>query len=125
QHHANMGLGTSSLLVIALFMTDDIAARVWGITFLALTGAPAPITVVGTKIGDLLSSKPLTHLGKISYSIYLIHWPLFVGVIYLLTHKFHLTSSSRGVFAYGALIGLPLLYLASLLNWTVVEKPMI
>lgn len=64
-------------------------------------------------VGRVLSFKPLQWLGRVSYSWYLWHWPVFVlgGVL----------AVNKGVVDWGALIGLSLM-IASL-SYYVVESP--
>jgi peptidoglycan/LPS O-acetylase OafA/YrhL len=67
-----------------------------------------------TTVGALLSWKPLTYLGRISYSLYLWHWPLIVYVGYYLGRR--LSSGERWLLICGAIV-------LSALTWRFVEKP--
>ena len=46
------------------------------------TNAEVNPTVGNTAIGNLLSLNPLTYIGRISYSLYLWHWPIIVFLKY-------------------------------------------
>ena len=39
-----------------------------------------------TFIGNLLSTTALVHIGRVSYSLYLVHWPIIVFFKYITTH---------------------------------------
>ncbi|CAI1085773.1 acyltransferase family protein [Serratia entomophila] len=59
-----------------------------------------------------LQLRPLIHIGEISYSLYLVHWPTIVMVTYLLGDK-TLT---------GGLLSLPISYFLALLMYRYVEQ---
>jgi peptidoglycan/LPS O-acetylase OafA/YrhL len=65
-------------------------------------------------VGGLLSSSPLRYTGKISYGLYLYHWPIFILGESLKIHlPFHLYAA--------ALIAL--IYAAAVISYEFVEKP--
>ena len=75
------GLGTAALVVIgASFVVFDAATPWPGMAALA----PSIATAVLLGVGDrgawnwILSLAPLRFIGRISYSVYLVHWPLIV-----------------------------------------------
>jgi len=65
-------------------------------------------------VGRLLSSKPFVGIGKISYSLYLWHWPILVFARYINYEKQNLQVS---------LIVLALSFLFGYLSWRWVETP--
>lgn len=67
-----------------------------------------------TLIYKILSLKPLTFIGKISYSLYLWHWPLFVFSSYYLIRDLH---SIEKVILIILSLGL------SCLSWKYIEQP--
>ncbi len=80
---AAQGLAVAGLVAIgALFVVADLTSRwlyPWG---LLVTAACTAAVVVGSTQGGpaaaLLSSRPLVALGRVSYGVYLLHWPIFV-----------------------------------------------
>jgi peptidoglycan/LPS O-acetylase OafA/YrhL len=85
------------------------AAPVAGALLLIMTGSGGR-----TLASRLLSARPAVHIGRISYSLYLVHWPLFV-----------FTHLALGRVLHGAeQAGLLLLSLAlAHLSWRFVERP--
>lgn len=61
----------------------------------------------------ILQLKPMVFIGKLSYSMYLWHWPIFVFIAYL---GYELTGSFR-LFAIGLTI------LLSYFSWRFIEQP--
>ena len=80
-----------------------------GAAFVIVAGLNGPCL-----IGNILSSMPLTHLGLISYSLYLWHWP----IISFCHHLF--LDLSRPVVAFVLVI---LISVFSLASYHFVEKP--
>lgn len=111
------GLGIAMILLPAA-MYDD------AVPFPGITAAPP---CLGTAIlihihrhqlsrqGHLISSRPFVFTGRISYSLYLWHWPVFVFAEYILIDRF--TAPLRAV----ALIACwPIAWL----SWKYIEMPM-
>lgn len=65
-------------------------------------------------IGRILESSPFVGIGKISYSLYLWHWPVIVYMIYL---------CPDGVTASGKIISLLLSFLLAYVSWRWLEMP--
>lgn len=89
-------------------------------------GAAAAVPVLGSAliilagiageslIGKFLGLKPLVFIGKISYSLYLWHWPIIVFTrIYLI----------REMTAIDQIIWLGITFLVSYLSWKIIETP--
>ena len=68
----------------------------------------------GGLTGLLLGSRPLVFLGRISYSVYLWHWPMMVSLSYLADHRLSFFARLSVVFA-SILIGA--------LSWRYIELP--
>jgi len=64
-------------------------------------------------INKLLSLKPIVFTGKISYSLYLWHWPIFVIIRYT---SIELTLVTQ-------FIAIVLTYVLSILSWKYIEQP--
>jgi len=97
-----------------------LAAAFAGLMALSLTANPAT-----TLIGRALTQPWLAYTGKISYGIYLIHVPIFMGVN-LATRKFWGTSQ----FSHGRqllIVGVAFAgtYLAASISWFCFEQPIL
>lgn len=74
----------SLILLIFLSLTDFHQFTIFG-TFLssAIASVAAVFLILasgsGSTVGSILSSGPLLHLGKISYALYVVHWPILVA----------------------------------------------
>lgn len=67
-----------------------------------------------TRSGSLLASLPIRFVGKISYSLYLVHWPIFVLYRYWIGEDLTATASVGMIVASFA---------AAVVQWRVVEQP--
>ena len=67
-----------------------------------------------TPTGRLLGTKPFVFIGLISYSLYLVHWPLIVFVRYELLRE---PSATEMVVMFVAMVAL------AILSWRLVERP--
>jgi peptidoglycan/LPS O-acetylase OafA/YrhL len=56
---------------------------IWPFLLLGCVGMTAA-AATDTRMSALLSLRPLVGLGKMSYSLYLWHWPIMVGILYYL-----------------------------------------
>jgi peptidoglycan/LPS O-acetylase OafA/YrhL len=93
--------GTCHLL---LSRPEGFAAPMWGFSIAAIGSVSFLIAAIGVKRGNLLTSRPLIYLGRISYGLYIFHgaglvvamhivpaasnvvfWPLFSVVAFALT----------------------------------------
>jgi peptidoglycan/LPS O-acetylase OafA/YrhL len=111
---AGLGLG---LILYAVFAYTE-ATPFPGLTALAPCVGSALIIYFAhptqTWVGRLLASKPATAIGLISYSLYLVHWPVAVFWRYLTLQQ----PGFWGAIAIVA-ISLPLAYV----SWRYVERP--
>jgi peptidoglycan/LPS O-acetylase OafA/YrhL len=81
----------------------------WPFLLLGCVGLTAA-AAADTRMAALLSVRPLVELGKISYSLYLWHWPVMVGIAY----RFH---------ARHAVIALLLSLIPAWISYKFVERP--
>lgn len=77
-------------------------------------GAVLVIYAGQSTVGRMLSWAPLVFIGKISYSLYLWHWPLLVLAVFFNNGK---PSTAYAITAIG------IAALASVLSWRFVEQP--
>jgi len=72
--------GLLAILVACVLFPDGRGPAYQGA--LPLVGAVSALTIVGLQVPGpartLLSARPLVALGRISYGVYLFHWPVFV-----------------------------------------------
>lgn len=111
-------IGVLALLVCGMVL--DVSGGFPG--FLALWPSIAAVAIIvagatpDTSFGAFLGSKPMRWIGKIAYPLYLVHWPILIGVLVV-------TGTERVDFVTGtAIIGLSVA-LAVLVRYAV-EKPL-
>ncbi len=95
------------------------------VTLLALFfGGIVSMAVAGTPIlSHLLRLRPLRHIGKISYGIYMFHFPVYVVVDKFLWHAF---PGEPGLVPFAHPVGkLVITYLLALASWRFVESPLL
>jgi len=116
---AVVGTAGAAVLVVAWTTLDgqDPVLYLGGFLVVALaTGAV--ITAVtswpGSALARLLSVRPLTFVGRISYGLYLYHWPLFLAVDHA-----HTGLSGAALLA----TRLALTFVAAVVSWRFVEEP--
>jgi peptidoglycan/LPS O-acetylase OafA/YrhL len=123
-HGGGIGAGLGSLLGLGLILVPAV-------TYDSHTMFPGPGALppcLGTvllifihgpgysvsPVGRLLASRPFTGLGKISYSLYLWHWPLLVLPRYV---------QGRPLAGTESLAWVSLAVVLSILSWRLVERP--
>lgn len=114
-----LSLAGLSMIVIALAMFNSATPFPGPTALLPCIGATLIIAAgigngASSLVGKLLSTRPFTFVGDLSYSLYLWHWPILV----LARHYF---GSSLGVLATAACIVAAVL--ASWLSLHFVERP--
>jgi peptidoglycan/LPS O-acetylase OafA/YrhL len=115
------GWAALAALITAAFFIDSVATPYPGTAALIPTVAGVILIASGperTGPGLLLRLAPIRFLGKISYSLYLWHWPILVlGGLYLTTPLQPWLNSGQAL----ALAGLSIPVAA--LSWALVEEP--
>lgn len=103
------------LIVVSLFFVAEGSALLWGATIIPCLGAGLLIYGGGAPVcvaTKFLTLRPLVWVGKISYSVYLWHWPLII------LSRDHVENTPFNLAVLG---GLSLL--AGWLSWRFVERP--
>jgi len=87
------------------------------ITVMSIFFASLISYIISTKtiINSILNLPPLNHLGKISYGLYLYHFPVFSFF-----QPFHKYISNIYIYY---LLSIILAYVTALLSWLIIEKP--
>jgi peptidoglycan/LPS O-acetylase OafA/YrhL len=115
------GWAALAALITAAFLIDSVATPYPGTAALIPTIAGVVLIASGpesTGPGILLRLPPIRFLGKISYSLYLWHWPILVlGGLFLTTPLQPWLSSGQAL----ALAGLSIP--VAVLSWFFVEEP--
>ena len=115
------GWAALAALITAAFVIDSVATPYPGTAALIPTVAGVLLIASGTERsgpGILLRLPPIRFLGKISYSLYLWHWPVLVlGGLYLTTPLQPWLSSGQALALAG--LSIPVAFL----SWALVEEP--
>jgi peptidoglycan/LPS O-acetylase OafA/YrhL len=91
QSLAVAGLG----LILASFavLTDDLQVPGWSV-LPAVLGAAAVITGSGSYANRMISARPFVFIGRISYPMYLWHWPLVAFYTYITEQELEWTGAA-------------------------------
>lgn len=111
------GLAGLGMIVFAIFTYTETTPFPGLSALLPCLGAALVIysgSYNTTLVGRLLSLPFMTFTGKISYSLYLIHWPLFVFA-YIIFLRHPTTLEAAGIIAFT--------FVLAYLSWKFVETP--
>jgi peptidoglycan/LPS O-acetylase OafA/YrhL len=112
-----IGIAGLAMIGIPIFQYSE-STKFPGLAALAPVLGAAFILFSGMEgkslVGRLLSIPPLVFIGKISYSLYLWHWPLIIFVKYYMIRQ--LTPLETGILLIASI-------LISALSWRLVETP--
>lgn len=106
-------LGLSLMIGSAVFLSEHSAFPGYNALYPVL-GAVFIIYASSSLINSFLSLKPIVFTGKISYSLYLWHWPIFVFARY--------TSVELNL--VNQVLCILLAYVLAVLSWYFIEQPM-
>lgn len=59
----------------------------------------------GKRVKRILEIRPLVHLGRISYSVYLVHWPMIIFYSYLIPYRALTIIETISLFAGSLIVG--------------------
>jgi len=109
-----LSIGGFAAMLVAALTFDETLAYPGYYALLPCLGTTASIAAgQNSLINRVLSLGPSVFLGKISYSLYLWHWPIFVYYTY-----YHGNASAQEKLAF-----IPVVILISYLSWRFVETP--
>ncbi len=107
------------LLLLSVFGIDDRTRFPGETALLPVAGSAFLIwsgQCKGTLIGKSLGAMPLRYIGRISYSLYLIHWPVIVFVRLYLSRPLEMTEQIL-IFAFS--------FLWAALSWHFLERKLL
>jgi peptidoglycan/LPS O-acetylase OafA/YrhL len=112
------------MLVLAVFLIKSLLAMlIWVIVFPISLGAwRAFAPRAGRLISAGLCHPAAQWLGNLSYSLYLLHWPLIIALLGFL-HRYQPAMSQSLVLVFMMTVGLAVILLFSWVLHCVIEKP--
>ena len=113
------GLPALGLAALLTWFIRNPAVLIWLLTF----GAIVSTKNRGAGWRWFLTRRPLLRLGRISYSLYLLHWPLLVGALALILW-FAPTISGPAAAGWMLVAGLPLVLILAGRLHTWLEAPL-
>jgi len=122
-----LGVGAAGVVVARMLMHRN--SSVVGYTFLAITFAGLSGVALASNapfslIGRALSAGWLRYTGKISYGIYLLHYPIFVlWARFLISQGFRQADVIRNLFAFAGQMALVMV--AASISWFFFERPIL
>ncbi|RYD25391.1 MAG: acyltransferase, partial [Verrucomicrobiaceae bacterium] len=117
-------LAVAGLIAAAIILQwHSVGLVLWALGFgCILARGNDPFALVLSFIRARLLSEPLQRLGKISFPLYLVHWPIIIGLLWLLLRFFPGASKTQAL-AFLLVIGLPLILISARILHTMVELP--
>ena len=111
-------------LAALLFFWHPVALAAWALAF-GCVFVEGPGVFAGSlcRLRGLLLHPALQWLGKISYPLYLIHWPVLIGCLALLL-RLKPWVASPGAAAWLLVLGLPVMLVSAWVLHRLVERPL-
>lgn len=106
--------GVALIALGVLILSEESAFPGWNALYPVLGAGLVIAYGAGTSAGRVLSARPLVHVGRISYSLYLWHWPVIVFA--KMAHE-----GPLGPLDVAGVIALS--FLLADLSWRFVERP--
>ncbi len=109
--------------VVSMLHQHAVGLGIWAVAFgcILVKGESLPGQVAGFFRGTLLHPW-LQQLGKISFPLYLVHWPIIIGILSMLLHFAPGISQGKAL-AVLMVTGVPLVLVAARLLHVFVEVP--
>ena len=118
-------LGTVAFMLATIVWSKDTALILWSFALLSALPAGHAFDALIRPLRSLLASRWLVWIGDRSYSIYLLHWPLMMVIVWCLQDAAWAAHSKWALFAVSSLVATPVVLIASHLTYTFVELPFI
>ncbi len=106
--------GVALILFGVLALSEEDPFPGWNALYPVLGAGLVIAYGAGTRVGALLSTRPIVYLGQISYSLYLWHWPVIV---------FYRMSQGGQLDPLDIATVIALSWLLADLSWRFVERP--
>ncbi|MEO5914294.1 MAG: acyltransferase [Luteolibacter sp.] len=114
---------TIVIAVGILLQWHAVALVLWGLGFgCILARGTDPFARALAVLRKVLLAPLLQRLGKISFPLYLVHWPVIFGILYLVVRQFPAISSVQAATVM-LVIGLPVILVMAQVMHLLVEMP--
>ena len=123
-----LALGVTGVIVARMVMhrnSSSVGYAFLAITFTGLLGISLASDARGSLLGRTLTLGWLRYIGKISYGIYLLHFPLFLMWAHLIASKNFLPANpiARNLLAFAGQMFIAIL--AAAISWRFLERPIL
>jgi peptidoglycan/LPS O-acetylase OafA/YrhL len=98
-----VGVGGLAMIVASCFLIDESMAFPGWVALLPVVGASGVMVAAGSPANRLLATRPFVFIGRISYPMYLWHWPLIVFAVQVLGRPLQ-PLEAAGIFALTVLL---------------------
>lgn len=115
-----------SALIGAMFLArEPLPFLIWAVACPVALGAWSGFASwIGRFVGWVLNNRLAQWIGQVSYSLYLLHWPLIIMLLGVL-HRYDPGLPKQVVLALMLGIGMPVIFLLSWALHVTIEKPFI